>query len=208
MSVVAVALRKKAAWGMSGDCVTRVNIVRANQKLRSGSAYCAVQRSVTSASPISDSFFFFSSRGRHTSFSRDWSSDVCSSDLRRQLLELDVEPIADAVGARLDEDVTATKVVALDSGQRNRDALTRLGDVDRAIVDLHAAHAHVASDRLGAQHVSGLDPSRPERAGGDGPDPAQREDAVDIEAGRRVVTLGFCSTARERRAQLVEACAC
>src|SRR5690606_41119939 len=24
---------------------------------------------------------FFSSRGRHTSFSRDWSSDVCSSDL-------------------------------------------------------------------------------------------------------------------------------
>src|SRR5690606_39865856 len=25
--------------------------------------------------------FFFSSRGRHTSFSRDWSSDVCSSDL-------------------------------------------------------------------------------------------------------------------------------
>src|SRR5207302_8252551 len=27
-------------------------------------------------------FFFFSCRRRHTSFSRDWSSDVCSSDLR------------------------------------------------------------------------------------------------------------------------------
>src|SRR5690606_28467532 len=26
-------------------------------------------------------FFFFSSRRRHTGFSRDWSSDVCSSDL-------------------------------------------------------------------------------------------------------------------------------
>src|SRR5690606_39513239 len=25
--------------------------------------------------------FLFSSRGRHTRFSRDWSSDVCSSDL-------------------------------------------------------------------------------------------------------------------------------
>src|SRR5690606_39815163 len=25
--------------------------------------------------------FFFSSRGRHTRFSRDWSSDVCASDL-------------------------------------------------------------------------------------------------------------------------------
>src|SRR5690606_39369295 len=27
--------------------------------------------------------FFFSSRRRHTRFSRDWSSDVCSSDLVR-----------------------------------------------------------------------------------------------------------------------------
>src|SRR5690606_39821696 len=27
------------------------------------------------------SIFFFSSRRRHTRFSRDWSSDVCSSDL-------------------------------------------------------------------------------------------------------------------------------
>src|SRR5690606_41138712 len=30
------------------------------------------------------SSFFFSSRRRHTRFSRDWSSDVCSSDLRGQ----------------------------------------------------------------------------------------------------------------------------
>src|SRR5216683_5935819 len=29
------------------------------------------------------SFFFFSSRRRHTRSDRDWSSDVCSSDLRR-----------------------------------------------------------------------------------------------------------------------------
>src|SRR2546422_11024221 len=28
-----------------------------------------------------ESFFFFSSRRRHTRCSRDWSSDVCSSDL-------------------------------------------------------------------------------------------------------------------------------
>src|SRR5690606_39666518 len=28
--------------------------------------------------------FFFSSRRRHTRFSRDWSSDVCSSDLLRK----------------------------------------------------------------------------------------------------------------------------
>src|SRR5476651_2488764 len=31
------------------------------------------------------SLFFFSSRRRHTSYWRDWSSDVCSSDLRRYL---------------------------------------------------------------------------------------------------------------------------
>src|SRR5690606_39551090 len=31
--------------------------------------------------PVSFPIFFFSSRRRHTRFSRDWSSDVCSSDL-------------------------------------------------------------------------------------------------------------------------------
>src|SRR5690606_39824949 len=30
--------------------------------------------------------FFFSSRRRHTRFSRDWSSDVCSSDLHCDLV--------------------------------------------------------------------------------------------------------------------------
>src|SRR5690606_40130074 len=30
--------------------------------------------------------FFFSSRRRHTRFSRDWSSDVCSSDLEITVL--------------------------------------------------------------------------------------------------------------------------
>src|SRR5207247_6548320 len=32
------------------------------------------------------SLFFFSSRTRHTSSTRDWSSDVCSSDLRNDLV--------------------------------------------------------------------------------------------------------------------------
>src|SRR5690606_39919737 len=31
--------------------------------------------------------FFFSSRRRHTIFSRDWSSDVCSSDLIKRDLD-------------------------------------------------------------------------------------------------------------------------
>src|SRR5690606_39991865 len=37
--------------------------------------------------------YFFSSRRRHTRFSRDWSSDVCSSDLRSRL-QRDVAVIA------------------------------------------------------------------------------------------------------------------
>src|SRR5690606_38749550 len=32
--------------------------------------------------------FFFSSRRRHTRFSRDWSSDVCSSDLFAEIREV------------------------------------------------------------------------------------------------------------------------
>src|SRR5256885_10980168 len=33
-------------------------------------------------------FFFFSSRRRHTRLQGDWSSDVCSSDLYRERLEI------------------------------------------------------------------------------------------------------------------------
>src|SRR5690606_9984220 len=41
---------------------------------------------------MSPMVFFFSSRRRHTRFSRDWSSDVCSSDLRLvELVELGSE---------------------------------------------------------------------------------------------------------------------
>src|SRR2546429_4028119 len=39
------------------------------------------------------SFFFFSSRRRHTRCSRDWSSDVCSSDLLNDLVETAAEAI-------------------------------------------------------------------------------------------------------------------
>src|SRR5690606_40936099 len=38
--------------------------------------------------------FFFSSRRRHTRFSRDWSSDVCSSDLVGRLQQRGIEVAA------------------------------------------------------------------------------------------------------------------
>src|SRR5438445_3478143 len=37
-------------------------------------------------------FFFFSSRRRHTRYWRDWSSDVCSSDLGEESKGHDDEP--------------------------------------------------------------------------------------------------------------------
>src|SRR5690606_40609505 len=73
-------------------------------------------------------FFFFSSRRRHTRFSRDWSSDVCSSDLR--------EP---ALVARLDardaqrEALLAQQGVAAVAGAHAPD-LARVRKIDRKSV--------------------------------------------------------------------------
>src|SRR2546428_3590858 len=43
-------------------------------------------------------FFFFSSRRRHTRSDRDWSSDVCSSDLGARRLGCDRTPYALEIG--------------------------------------------------------------------------------------------------------------
>src|SRR5258707_11314281 len=46
-------------------------------------------------------YFFFSSRRRHTRYWRDWSSDVCSSDLRRRTLPDLEDQAASGVGRYL-----------------------------------------------------------------------------------------------------------
>src|SRR6266511_3223467 len=46
-------------------------------------------------------FFFFSSRRRHTRFSRDWSSDVCSSDLHAPADAMATPSIAAVVPLRV-----------------------------------------------------------------------------------------------------------
>src|SRR2546429_2792265 len=51
------------------------------------------------------SFFFFSSRRRHTRCSRDWSSDVCSSDGRADYTPVylsEVEPLFESGAMPLD----------------------------------------------------------------------------------------------------------
>src|SRR5699024_11519231 len=84
--------------------------------------------------------FFFSSRRRHTRSKRDWSSDVCSSDLPGEVVSVKVlgvdvekERISLSIKATLpDENVTesdsATTQSYLESGSDDEDNPT-LGDV-------------------------------------------------------------------------------
>src|SRR2546422_11191069 len=46
-------------------------------------------------------FFFFSSRRRHTRCSRDWSSDVCSSDLYGEGIANEVEKTLKAANIKV-----------------------------------------------------------------------------------------------------------
>src|SRR2546426_5576160 len=86
-------------------------------------------------------FFFFSSRRRHTRLQGDWSSDVCSSDLR--VLEVAAEAAAGArvrVGIR-PEDVTLTVADGARVASSARNALD--GTVTRVSASTHATHVLV-----------------------------------------------------------------
>src|SRR5215208_8236695 len=60
--------------------------------------------------------FFFSSRRRHTSWPRDWSSAVCSSDLVTKLAA--VYPVAHALAATRRRTTAAIDVVGTGSEER------------------------------------------------------------------------------------------
>src|SRR5687768_18262616 len=55
---------------------------------------------------IQQFFFFFSSRRRHTRCSRDWSSDVCSSDLEIYLTSMVLEETSQTLLRVIAEEVT------------------------------------------------------------------------------------------------------
>src|SRR5690606_40060959 len=78
--------------------------------------------------------FFFSSRRRHTRFSRDWSSDVCSSDLQPPTKDVD-----QVVAHSLFSDAAAAVVVQPGS-PRSRSALT--------VVDVTALTDATTSDHM------------------------------------------------------------
>src|SRR5690606_40371470 len=78
--------------------------------------------------------FFFSSRRRHTRFSRDWSSDVCSSDLhfvRRNEVEVARDGLLQGRGRHGEFQRIAGIVLA----EQSRDEATRKGVAAAHAVD-------------------------------------------------------------------------
>src|SRR5438046_5396792 len=74
----------------------------------------------TASSPLAcdvrlSSFFFFSSRRRHTRLVNDWSSDVCSSDLEMKMG--DVADFSNFVGAVIDASSFATQKEAIEEAK-------------------------------------------------------------------------------------------
>src|SRR5689334_23466479 len=61
-------------------------------------------------------FFFFSSRRRHTRWNCDWSSDVCSSDLKDK--PTDVLAFAQQEGPTAAPDVLGDLVISMDTARR------------------------------------------------------------------------------------------
>src|SRR6266511_4932540 len=101
----------------------------------------AVLSSRVSASPVKYFFFFFSSRRRHTRFSRDWSSDVCSSDLigrstSRQIaeslglsLDTKVSDLTDGEITKLRDYIDTNLQVEGDLRRERQQAIKRLGEI-------------------------------------------------------------------------------
>src|SRR5690606_40367532 len=82
-------------------------------------------------------FFFFSSRRRHTRFSRDWSSDVCSSDLKprndRRYVRNGVKSVIACGWTRLHIEVTAPRGDGGSGGPADDRARLRRGEAAVAV---------------------------------------------------------------------------
>src|SRR3989449_4019909 len=114
-------------------------------------------------------FFFFSSRRRHTRCSRDWSSDVCSSDLamedaglqpgagdpRRFGVVLGVNPLAWDLGAMLaylGASESAATPGTLDMAAANGFCMRHVNPLDfslKTLPNLAAGHVAIAHDAQG-----------------------------------------------------------
>src|SRR5690606_40508948 len=73
--------------------------------------------------------FFFSSRRRHTRFSRDWSSDVCSSDLQPNIIPVIIILLDDPL---LVEHARRKEIFMVILSSRNSDVMGCLNAVPRS----------------------------------------------------------------------------
>src|SRR6266511_4127370 len=125
-------------------------------------------------------FFFFSSRRRHTRFSRDWSSDVCSSDLPdaepadvraasvehedalvvhpERIGERRVAPQLDAVGAQppLEAAVELERAEPVDEDAAGDAAAAREDRPPDALRGIALAHPHELGDVDGLARAADL----------------------------------------------------
>src|SRR3954447_15456678 len=95
---------------------------------------------------------------------------------------VDVEPVGDTdAGSLRGDHVAPPDLVPFDAAEVDRDALVRLGHLQRPVVNLDRAHPRLAPPR---QHAHLLPPpqlSRPKGAGDNSAVPRDRERAVDVQ---------------------------
>ena len=110
-----------------------------------------------------------------------WTETRAPLAIEASSSQLDIEAIRDRVRMRRHERVATVELAPLDARKAERDTLARDRTLHGRVVHLHRAHAHLAPVRGDVQRVALGDGARPQRSGRDRPDPAQREDAVDVE---------------------------
>src|SRR5690606_3722196 len=132
--------------------------------------------------------FFFSSRRRHTRFSRDWSSDVCSSDLQRRRTENSRKKAVRSMFGRFTE--RAQKVVVLAQEEARRLGHNVVG-TEHIVLGLAAEGEGVAARALQSMNIS-LEAVRAEveRVIGRGDHPPQGPIGFTPRA-KRVLELAF-----------------
>src|SRR6266850_8503949 len=102
-------------------------------------------------------FFFFSSRRRHTRLQGDWSSDVCSSDLRRLLNASSRNGFEQWARHAENLDAEIANREWIEPGALEPDILTR--------ADLHGARFRQIVLKSRKQGLQGLQPAREQHMG-------------------------------------------
>src|SRR5215210_8253627 len=98
-------------------------------------------------------FFFFSSRRRHTRYIGDWSSDVCSSDLRAAC-EMATKVNSDGeIGFRIGVGVNTGRVVAGSIGGAGRLNFSVIGDAVNVAARVEAATRDTGDGLLITSHT-------------------------------------------------------